>query len=101
MTNSTPHPRSWEILVQLLREIAEEKQITQEHIAKETGMHFSNVSRFFALKYCPRLDTFLAVAKAIGINFFFEDRDNQTDLNKLMELAMQHLGRRPGNSQKN
>ncbi len=61
---STEH---WRILVQLLKEIAEEKGITQLEIAEKTGYQRSNISRVFSLRYTPRLDVFLKIAQAIGV----------------------------------
>lgn len=84
----------YKIFVQLLKEIAEEKGITQKEIADKTGYTQGNISRIFSLRYSPRLDVFLNIAKAVGVNFFFEDRESKTDLNVLFERAMTHLGRR-------
>jgi len=84
----------WKILVLLLQQIAEQKGLTQQEIAQKSEMHQSHVSRFFALKYSPDIRTFLKVAKAIEVNFFFEDRESKTDLNLAMERAMEELGRR-------
>lgn len=80
----------WKILVLLLQQIAEQKGLTQQQIAEKAQMHQSHISRFFALKYAPNMDTFLKVSKAIKVNLFFEDQDSNTDLN----LAMEQLGRR-------
>lgn len=91
----------WMLLVLLLKEIAEDKGITQNKIAEETGMIQSAVSRFFSLKFKPTLDTFLQVSKAIKVNFFFEDQDSKTDLNKCFEKAMEQLGRRVDKLPKN
>lgn len=88
------HEDSWRVLVLLLKSIANDKGITQEVIAERTGLKQSNISRVFSLKYCPRLDTFLQIATAIGINFFFEDRQGESDLSMLFEQAMTELGRR-------
>lgn len=84
----------WEVLVLLLKNIAEQKGITQGEISDKTGYLQSNISRIFSLKYCPNLDTFINVSNAIGVNFFIEDKDNSTDLNKAFESAMAQLGRR-------
>ena len=84
----------YKILVQLLKEIAEEKGITQQEIADKTGYKQQNISRIFSLKYSPRLDVFLNIAKAVGVNFFFQDKESKTDLNVLFERAMVNLGRR-------
>ena len=86
----------WKVLVLLLKEIADDKNITQQQIADATGLKQSNVSRFFSLKYKPNLDVFLQIANAIQVNFFFEDRESKTDLNALFEKAMQMLHRRVG-----
>lgn len=91
----------WKILVLLLQEIAIQKGITQNQIADQTGLIQSNVSRFFSLKYKPTLDTFLQVAKAIKVNFFFEDQESKTDLNLAFEKAMEELGRRVDKLPKN
>lgn len=92
---------SWQLFVLLLKEIADQKNITQQEIADKSGLLQSNVSRFFSLKYKPTLDTFLQVAKAIKVNFFFEDQEDKSDLNKAFEKAMTELGRRPDNLPKN
>jgi len=56
------------LLILLLKEIADKKGISQGQIAEQTGLTQSNVSRFFSLKHKPNLDTFLKVAKALGVN---------------------------------
>jgi len=86
---------SWKVLVLMLKNIAEDKGITQEQIAEITGLQQSNISRVFSLRYCPTLQTFLTIATAIRVNFFFEDKDSTTELNVMMEKAMAELGRRP------
>lgn len=84
----------WKMLVLFLKEIAIDKGITQEQIAEDTGLIQSNVSRFFSLKYKPNLDTFLSIARSIKVNFYFEDQESATDLNRAFERAMSELGRR-------
>lgn len=69
--------KQWEVLVLLLKEIAEQKGITQNEIAETTGMMQSAVSRFFSLKFKPTLDTFLQIAKAVKVNFFFQDQEDK------------------------
>ena len=91
----------WMLLVLLLKEIADEKGISQNQITEQTGMIQSAVSRFFSLKFKPTLDTFLQVSKAIKVNFFFEDQESKTDLNKCFEKAMEQLGRRVNKIPKN
>lgn len=91
----------WQLLVLLLKEIADQKKITQNDIAELTGMQQSAISRMFLLKYKPTLETFIKVAQAIKVNFFFEDKENKLDLNMAFENAMSALGRRPDNLPKN
>ena len=101
MNNQPNNEEHWKLLVLLLKEIAKEKNISQEMIAEKTGLLQSNVSRVFSLLYVPRLDTYLKIANAIGINFFFEDKESNTDLSVMFERAMTELGRRPNNLPKN
>jgi len=84
----------WKLLVLMLKLIAKEKDITHEQIAKKTGLLRNNVSRIFSLKYCPSLKIFIAIAMAIEVNFFFEDKESKTQLNEIFEQAMTELGRR-------
>jgi len=101
MENKTNQNEQWKLLVLLLKEIADEKNISQNEISENTGMLQSAVSRFFSLKFKPTLDTFIQVAKAIKVNFFFEDQESKTDLNLCMEKAMEALGRRADKLPKN
>ncbi len=104
MDNSkNTNEQQWRLLVLLLKELAEQKLGIgyQTRISEITNWKVSNVSRFFSLKYTPRLDSFLIIAKAIKVNFFFEDQENLTDLNMAFERAMESLGRRPDKLPKN
>ena len=101
MSQNKNNNEHWKVLVLLLKEIADNKGITQLEISERTGMLQSAISRFFSLKFKPTLETFLQVAQALKINFFFEDQENKTDLNIAFEKAMTELGRRPENLPKN
>lgn len=101
MSQNKNNNEHWKVLVLLLKEIADNKGITQLEISERTGMLQSAVSRFFSLKFKPTLETFLQVAQALKINFFFEDQEEKTDLNIAFEKAMTELGRRPENLPKN
>lgn len=98
MKNNENHS---ELLVLTLRKIAESKGISQQEIADRSGLQRSNISRMFGLKYSPNLTTFIAVARAIGVNFFFEDKEGDTNLSLIFEQAMTELGRRPDKLPKN
>lgn len=91
----------WQVMVLFLKNIAESKGLSQNDIAKRTGLKQSNISRLFGLRYCPTLKTFIMIAKALEVNFFFEDRNSTSELNVLFEAAMTELGRRPGYLPKN
>lgn len=91
----------WKLLVLILKNIAEDKGITQQQIADDTGLHQSSVARFFQAKFKPNLEVFLKIAKSVKVNFFFEDKESKTDLNVIFEKAMEQLGRRPDKFPKN
>jgi transcriptional regulator with XRE-family HTH domain len=91
----------WQLLVLILKEVADAKKITQEQIALETGLQQSSVSRFFSLKWNPQLGTYLKIAKALKMNIFFEDQESTTELNLIFEKAMESLGRRTDKLPKN
>lgn len=91
----------WKVLVTFLEQIARQKGITQEQIAEATGMKQQSIARVFSLKFVPKLHTFLAIAGAVGVNFFFEDKEGTSDLTKGFEAAMEKLGRRPDKLPKN
>ena len=101
MSDQNNQNEQWKLLVLILKEIAESKGISQIEIEERSGLIQSNISRFFSLKFKPTLDTFLQVAKAVNVNFFFEDKDSKTDLNKAFERAMTELGRRAKNLPQN
>lgn len=83
----------WRLLVLLLKKVAESKGLTHAEVAEKAGLIRSNVSRLFRLNYAPNLKTFIAVARAVGVHFFFEDKDSDTDLSVLFNQAMDELGR--------
>ncbi len=103
MDNETinPHQKTWKALVLFVAEIAKQKGLTHEKLGEITGLQRSNVSRMFALKYCPSLENWLKILKAVDVNISFEDRNSKTDLNQLFEKAMEELGRRPYKLPKN
>jgi transcriptional regulator with XRE-family HTH domain len=103
MSNISPvnQNEQWILLVYLLDDIRRQKKITHDEIAEKTGYHRSNVTRFFSAKYKPGLDVFLEIAKAIKVNFFFEDQEDTSDLNLAFENSMEKLGRRPDKLPKN
>lgn len=101
--NDNTNEQQWKLLVLLLKEIAIEKHGTgwQTYLAEHTPFAQSNISRMFGLKYTPSLKNYLIIAKALNVNFFFEDKDSDTDLNQCFERVIESLGRRPDGLPKN
>jgi len=95
--------QQWKLLVLLLKEIAIEKHGVgyQLQVSKLTGFTPGNVSRMFSLKYAPSIKNFIIIAKALKVNFFFEDQESKTDLNIVFERAMETFGRRQNKLPKN
>lgn len=91
MNNEQSNEQHWKSLVLILRKVAESKGISQQEIANRTGMLRTNINRVFQLKYCPKLDTFILIANAIGISLFFEDKEIDTKLNEIIEAAKNEL----------
>lgn len=85
MNNESPNEEHWMLLVLLLREICEERNISQQELAETTGLKQSNISRLFALKYCPNLRTYMTVADALGLNVYFTSREGAGVFNTLKD----------------
>lgn len=96
-----PEDEQWKLFILILAEVAKDKKITQLEIANRTGLHPSNVNRFFSMKYAPTLPLFLKMCRAVGVNLFLDNKDSDTDFNQLFEKAMAELGRRPDMLPKN
>jgi len=101
MNNTSKKNNDWQLLVSLLSELAKQKGISHQAIADASGLKRSNVSRVFSLNYAPNLTTFLSIARAVGVNFYFEDKASDSDLNAAFERAMESLGRRTEKLPKN
>lgn len=71
-----------------LREVAREKGMTDTEVAQAAGLLKSHVSRLFAGKYPPTLDTFLALCFAVGARVFVEDRQADTPENRAINEAL-------------
>lgn len=101
--NENTNEQQWMLFVLLLKELAIQKfgNGYQSKIASKTDFTQAYISRIFDLKYKVSLKNFLIIAKAIEINFFFESKDSETDLNIAFEKAMESIGRRPLKMPKN
>jgi DNA-binding phage protein len=93
--------QQWKLFVLMLKGIAKKKGISQDVIAEKVNVIRSNISRTMNLNHEPKLGLFLSICDAIGVNFFFEDKDSLTDLSQIFEAAMTELGRRPDKMPKN
>ena len=58
--------QKWQLLIVKLKDKIKKEKITHQAIADITGLHRSNVSRFFGVKYSPSLRTYLLIADAIS-----------------------------------
>lgn len=101
MNDQNQNEKHWKDLVLFLKILAAEKGISQSEIAERTGMTQGNIARIFSLKYSPSLKNFIAIAQAVGVNFFFDDKDSDSDLSATFEKAMDLMGRRPDKLPKN
>ena len=101
MSQNQNKNEQWMLLVLILKEIADSKNLTHLQIAEKAQLHRSHITRMFSLNYCPSLESFLKVAKAVKVNFFFENQESKTDLNIIFEKAMEQLGRRVDKLPKN
>jgi DNA-binding phage protein len=98
--NNNPNEH-WKVLVLILKNIADQKNISHQYIADQADVQRTTVTRMFNLKYCPSLELFIRVAQALKVNFFFQDLEDTSDLNTAFNQAMDQLGRRPDNLPKN
>lgn len=99
--NNKSLKRNAQALLLMLHEIAKAKGLSHEDIANDIGWDRANVTRILNARYLPRLDNFLLLSKAIGVNFFFECKNSETDLTTIFEKAMTQLGRRELPDEKN
>ena len=75
MNNQNNQNEQWKLLVLLLKEIAESKNITQGTIAIQTGLIQSNISRFFSLRYKPNLETLVKISTALNCKINITDNE--------------------------
>jgi len=78
------HKEASQMLMHYLRDLAKEKGITQEQIAKKTGFESSNVNRMLAGKYSPKLENVIKLAEVIDTFFFVIDKNANDDLCETM-----------------
>lgn len=86
--------QSEKLLLALLKEIAIDKGLSIAELAERTGFQPTNMSKILNGGYSPTLKVFLKIAHAVEVNFFVNDKESKTDLNLMMEKAMESIGRR-------
>lgn len=65
------------LYIEKIRRAALDKGITHQAIADITGFKQANVSRLLSGKYIPRLDNFLKLCEAIGIQVTLDDQKDK------------------------
>lgn len=79
--------RPTKIFIRTLKELAQQRGLTNYAIAQLTGVTEPTISRYFNFKSVPPLDNFLAIAKAVGVVFYFEAKDDTIDLETAFKNA--------------
>lgn len=82
------------IFIQLLEEIRLQKSISKYSISKKTNLSEMTIKRTLEMETEPSLSNFLAIAKALGLHFYFESKNSETDLNKCIENAKEKIDRK-------
>jgi len=67
----------WKKIVIQLREVADQKGITQEEISDKTGMLQSGISRIFSMAYIPKISTLVLIANALGVELNIKDKESE------------------------
>lgn len=93
-TNRKRH-HDWMILVSLLKEIQEEKKITEDQLLQKAFLTRASMNRFFAFEHEPRMSDFLNMLHTLNIKMTLEDEDGKVDLAALKERALDALDKLP------
>ncbi|MXV39391.1 helix-turn-helix domain-containing protein [Flavobacteriaceae bacterium Ap0902] len=91
MNNFKKHAHA---LILMIDEILKEKGKSRYWLSKQTGISQGQLSQYFNLDVTPGLDVYLKLLHTLDVIIFFEDKENDTDLAKLFNQAMDALGRR-------
>jgi hypothetical protein len=60
--------QNWMVPIMILKEYFRQSGITHQQISDKTGIQRCNVTRFFALKVCPKTDMLIKITEAAGLN---------------------------------
>lgn len=75
------------VFIGILKELAQQRGLTNYAIAQRTGVTEPTISRYFNFKSVPPLDNFVAIAKAVGVACFFQATDHTIDLKTAFKNA--------------
>lgn len=78
-----------------------QKGWTDQVLADKIGVHRSTLNRFFNLEFCLRFDYVLKIIHGLDLNMFLKTQDDESEMNKAFEKAMEELGRRQDKLPKN
>jgi transcriptional regulator with XRE-family HTH domain len=82
--NEEKYKEARRMLLEYLRKVARDKNITHKEISDKTGFTPNNVSRMLMGRYPPTLDNFLRLAESCDVYFFLIDKDSDDDLVNIM-----------------
>jgi len=82
--NEEKYKEARKMLLEYLRRVAKEKNITHKDISEKTGFTPNNVSRMLMGRYSPSLDNFLRIAESCDVYFFIIDKDSDDELAEIM-----------------
>jgi len=72
------------ILASVFTERRRELGLTQEQLAEKTGLAANTIRRLEAAKFDPKLSTLLTLSQSLNLFFFWEEKEGDTPLAKLM-----------------
>lgn len=84
MINESKIIEARKMLIEYLRDQAQEHGISQGQIARHTGIARENINRFFKGEISPTLDTFIKIADTINCYLFIVEKDEDNDLAEMM-----------------
>lgn len=74
-----------QVMLLLLKKIAQEKGLSDQEIADRIGFQRGNVNRMLNGRYLPTMKNCVKIAHAIGVRFLFEDKAGISDLAKAFD----------------
>ena len=92
MNRTKTETEDWKAVILQLKDIADQKGVSQVDVATRTGMTQPNISRLFALKYVPKLSTVVLIAQALEVELTVRDNIPEDPLQSFeQQKAKDHL----------